>query len=271
MMVSVPRLSEQARFVSLTSPFDRRLGEMLIFPIIKALYFANGDEVHKIVGTGFFVGSRRFLTAGHVFQGKGSAFDVDGEGASGYAVYCVHAVDLNRRIAARHIDVSSISLRRTDIAEGVVEIAQFGKPNPLINEVDLVDTGFFTKFTAEPVGAGTPIYTVAYPLATVLAEPGHIRMHARSDSFSGHVTKHYPSGRDAAMLPWPCYETDMEIKGGASGGPVMIAGSSATIFAVNCTGMEPHTVSHVTSLAPLIPFLIANEGSLERPNGTALL
>jgi hypothetical protein len=240
------------RFVTLTSAVTRSNGEMLIFPIIKALYFANGAEVHKLIGTGFFIDSRRFVTARHVFYGRGSAFDL--EGASGFAVYCVHAVDQKRRAVARHIDVGSIVTRGdTDIATGLVEVNQFGRADPTICESDLADTGFFRRFTTEPVALGTVIYTVAYPLTTVTeTAPNHVHIHAQSDSFAGHVTKHYPKGRDAGLLTWPCYETDMEVRGGASGGPVLIAGSSGVVFAVNCTGTEPHTVSHITSLAPLV-------------------
>lgn len=239
-------------FVTVTSPFNRHIGEMLIFPIIKALYFDGGGEVHKLIGTGFFIGSRRFVTARHVFQGRGSAVDL--EGASGFAVYCMHAVDLNRRVVLRHIDMTSILTRGdTDIATGLVELNQFGRANPAIGESDLVKTGFFSRFTTEPVAVGTAIYTVAYPLTTVtVTAPGHIHIDARSDSFSGSVTRHYPSGRDSSLVSWPCYETDMEVRGGASGGPVMIAGSSGLVFAVNCTGTEPHSVSHVTSLQPLV-------------------
>ena len=245
-------MADAPRFVNVTSRVTRHIGEMLVFPIIKALYFPNGTEVHKLIGTGFFIDSRRFVTARHVFQGRGSALDL--EGASGFAVYCVHTVDLKRRPVARHIDVASIRTRGdTDVATGLVELNQFGKPDPTIKDSDLVNTGFFSRLTIEPVPAGTAIYTIAYPLATVTAiAPKHVHIHAQSDSFEGHVTKHYPSGRDAGLLSWPCYETDMEVKGGASVGHVLIAGSSGVVFAVNCAGTEPHTVSHVTSLAPLV-------------------
>lgn len=245
-------MTDTPRFVTLTSPVTRHIGEMLVFPIIKALYFANGTEVHKLIGTGFFIDSRRFVTARHVFQGRGSASDL--EEATGFAVYCVHTVDLTRRAVARHIDMTSIVTRGdTDIATGLVELNQFGRPNPAIAESELVDTGFFSRFRTEPVAVGTAVYTIAYPLTRLTyTVPHHVQIHAQSDSFSGHVTKHYPTGRDAGLLSWACYETDMEVKGGASGGPVLIAGSSGVVFAVNCTGTEPHTVSHITSLAPLV-------------------
>jgi hypothetical protein len=89
-----------------THPLTRHIGEMLVFPIIKALYYPDGRETHALIGTGFFIGSRRFLSARHVFEGKGSALDM--EDATGIAVYCAHTVNLNRKVVLRHIDVQSI-------------------------------------------------------------------------------------------------------------------------------------------------------------------
>ncbi len=100
---------------------------------------------------------------------------------------------------------------------------------------------------------GTGIWTVAYPLATVNSlEDGGVNVYSKSDMFSGRITKYYPEGRDRGLLSWPCYETDMEVKSGASGDPVCISGSSGVVFAVNCTGTTPHSVSHVSSLVPLV-------------------
>ena len=226
--------------------------EMIVFPIIKALYYGDGTEVHKIIGTGFFLDSTGlFLTARHVFQDRGSAFDP--EGAAGVAVYCVHSVHLSRKMVARHIDVSSIKTHReTDIAGGRVEMNQFGRANDTITEHDLKLTAHFNYMTSTEIAVGTPIWTVAYPLATVHHQSGHVHVHVQSDAFEGKITKHYPHRRDRGLLKWPCYETDMEIKKGASGGPVFVSDSCGVVFGVNCTGFDPHTVSYVSSLVPLV-------------------
>jgi hypothetical protein len=226
--------------------------EMMVFPIIKALYYPDGVEVHKIVGTGFFFDSTGlFLTARHIFQGRGSAADL--EDAKGFAVYCVHSVHLSRKMVARHIDLTSIKIRSdTDIAAGRVELNQFGKGDDSIADQELRNTACVKYSTTTDVPVGTRIWTVAYPLATVRSEPGHVYIHAQSDAFEGRVTKHYPERRDRGLLGWPCYETDMQIMKGASGGPVFISGSSGVVFGVNCTGTDPHSVSHVSSLAPLV-------------------
>jgi hypothetical protein len=95
---------------TVTRNVTRPVMEMIVFPIIKALYYGDDTEVHKIVGTGFFLDATGlFLTARHVFfQDRGSAFDL--EGAAGLAVYCVHSVHLTRNLVARHIDVKSGTL-----------------------------------------------------------------------------------------------------------------------------------------------------------------
>ena len=156
-------------------------------------------------------------------------------------------------MVARHIDITSIKTRSdTDIAAGIVEMNQFGKGDNSITEAELKNTAHFNHATNTEVPLGTGIWTVAYPLATVThPENGHVIIHAQSDMYIGKITKHYPERRDW-LVNWPCYETDMEIKKGASGGPACISGSNGTVFGVNCTGMDPHIVSHVSSLAPLI-------------------
>jgi hypothetical protein len=247
--------------------------EMIVFPIIKALYYPDGTEVHKIVGTGFFLDSNgHFLSARHVFYNRnrltldlgltlkpGLTFDpglaLDIEDAEGIALYCVHSVNVNRKMVARRIDVSSIIPRRdTDIVAGFVEMKQFGKGDSSITEAELRTTAHINRATNMDIPVGTEIWTVAFPLTKVTRlENGGFNVDLQSDMYRGRITKPYPEGRDSVMLPGPCYETDMEIKGGSSGGPVFISGSSGFVFGVNSTGMEPHCFSHVASLAPLIP------------------
>jgi S1-C subfamily serine protease len=238
---------------TVTSSVTRPLMEMIVFPIIKALYYGNGTEVHTLIGTGFFFDSTGlFLTARHVFEDRGSAFDL--EGASGLAVYCVHSVDLARKMVARRIDVSSVKTHReTDIAAGRVEKNQFGQANDSITQSDLRLTAHFNHMTSTDIPVGTRVWTVAYPLATISNQPGHVQIHSQSDAYEGQITAHYPGGRDRGLMHWPCYETDMEIKKGASGGPVFVAGSGGVVFGVNCTGFDPHSVSYVSSLVPLVP------------------
>ena len=239
--------------LQISTKVDRTIMDMMVFPIIKVLFYADGTEIHKIVGTGFFLDATGiFLSARHVFQGKDSALDL--EDANGIAVYCVHSVNLNRKMVARHIDVESIKTRNdTDIAAGKVELNQFGKGDNTVTLEELETTAHFTNVTTELVAVGTKVWTVAYPLSKVTKISNEeVNIYSQSDMYAGCVTAQHPEGRDSVMLPWPFYETDMELRGGASGGPVCISGSEGTVFAVNCSSFFPHNVSYVSSIAPLV-------------------
>src|SRR3990172_11179377 len=97
-----------SELITITSDVTRPIMEMIVFPIIKALYYPDGTEDHKIVGTGFFLDSNgHFLSARHVFYNRnrltlnpgltldlGLALDI--EDAEGIALYCVHSVNENR-------------------------------------------------------------------------------------------------------------------------------------------------------------------------------
>jgi hypothetical protein len=261
-----------SEMITITSDVTRPIVEMIVFPIIKALYYPDRPEDHKVVGTGFFLDSNGlFLSARHVFYNRNRlpldlglplnlglpldlGFALDIEDAEGIALYCVHSVNMNRNMVARRIDVSSINPRGdTDIVAGFVEMKQFGKGDHSITEAELRNTAHINYATDTDISVGTEIWTVAFPLTKVSRlENGGFNIDLQSDMYRGRITRHYPEGRDSVMLPGPCYETDMEIKGGSSGGPVFISGSSGFVFGVNSTGMEPHCFSHVTSLAPLV-------------------
>ena len=62
-----------SELVKLETRATREMLEMLVFPILKVLYFRDGTETHKLVGTGFFFSNDGlFFTAKHVVEGPGS-------------------------------------------------------------------------------------------------------------------------------------------------------------------------------------------------------
>jgi hypothetical protein len=183
-------------FVTRETPLNRESMEILVLPIIKMLSFDDGTEEHKIVGTGFFIADRLFLTAKHVFFGRGAA--LDREGAPRMAVYCIHAWNTRREFVARPIDVNSLRTRTNeDIVIGHVEARQFFTSDAPLPERVLRHTGYIAKVTSEPIPVGTRILTVAYPLATArMTAPGQFAVHIQSDAYEGHVAAHHPEGRD---------------------------------------------------------------------------
>jgi hypothetical protein len=197
-----------SELITITSDVTRPIMEMIISPIIKALYYPDGTEDHKIVGTGFFLDSvGRFLSSRHVFYNRnrltldpglplelGLALDI--EDAEGIALYCVHSVNVNRKVVARRIDVSSLIPRRdTDIVAGFVEMKQFGKGDNSITEAELRNTAHINYATNTDISVGTEIWTVAFPLTKVSRlENGGFNVDLQSDMYRGRITKHYPEG-----------------------------------------------------------------------------
>lgn len=57
----------------------------------------------------------------------------------------------------------------------------------------------------------------------------------------GTVTEHFPDGRDAVMLPFPCFQSDMPVYGANSGGPVF--DEKGRVCAINCTSYEGTDIS----------------------------
>ena len=62
------------KLVTLETGVTKEVMEMFVFPILKVLYYEDGSEIHKLIGTGFFIDSDGlFLTARHVFEGRGGS------------------------------------------------------------------------------------------------------------------------------------------------------------------------------------------------------
>ena len=57
----------------------------------------------------------------------------------------------------------------------------------------------------------------------------------------GTVTQHFPERRDAVMLPFPCFQSDMPIYGANSGGPVF--DEKGRVCGINCTSYEGADIS----------------------------
>lgn len=72
----------------------------------------------------------------------------------------------------------------------------------------------------------------------------------------GYVTDHFVNGRDLLMMPFPCFQSDLPVYGGMSGGPVF--DDKGRVFAVNCTRVEGTDVAYHTSLEGILDLSIRN-------------
>lgn len=59
------------------------------------------------------------------------------------------------------------------------------------------------------------------------------------------------------MLPWPCYQVDYHLHGGASGGPTI--DEHGEVFAINCMSNSPETdIAYATSVDMLLGCQLTN-------------
>ncbi|RPJ19325.1 MAG: serine protease [Planctomycetaceae bacterium] len=201
-----------------------------IFPIVQA----DGPGPWYPIGTGFFIGPfGLFATAKHVL------FDREGNHLG--SLVGAQLVYAESRIEMREI-VKVSAHERADVAVGVLRQAddQAGTPNTRLT---------LTERIPEP---DSEVLSIAFPRGEAVGEPGKFRITVRTAAIKGRLSQHYPERRDSVMLPGRCYQTTMDIRGGASGGPVAFGDGS--IFGINSTGMESEDeqIGWVSSIADIL-------------------
>lgn len=194
-----------------------------IFPILKVL------KDHAVaIGTGFFINPQGlFLSAAHVVA---EAHSDDGR------LVGLHFLPDNSYVLRPLLSATSLG----DIAIGCLRPARHIEAPHAALLAPVVPLAL-----ASPA-VGTDVFTFAYPGSEHKHERGS-EIKVFPSYFCGQVTRHYPEGRDAAMLPGPCFETSIVVHGGASGGPVF--GPTGTVFAINSTGYPNDTVSFVSCVS----------------------
>lgn len=232
----------------------------LITPIFKL----SLDGEAKLIGTGFFVTSSGVIvTAKHVITDN---IGPDGDDIGGIAA--IHFFD-NHPIV-RPLAFSTLH-PYYDLA--LCETWQIERPSGerLAN--------LALTLTLEAPTLGTPVSTHAYhdiasavegekyPTSAICARMEFCGVFAldpeKEISFSfnsrvsvGYVTSHFTNGRDAVMIPFPCFETDIPIYAGMSGGPVF--DNKGRVFAVNCTRIEGTDIAYHTPLEGVLDLYVRN-------------
>jgi hypothetical protein len=199
-----------------------------VFPIVT---IENGDV--KLLGTGFYITiDGLFVTAKHVL------FDVlDMIGTQVKPISILHFTPNNQYIF-RPI-LRSWSHDNADISVAVAA--------PMIHPIKGPLKNGLIPITFEKAAVNDDIVTYAYPNFNYQRSGKTQMLFFRPEFYDGRIVEHHKNGRDKSRLNWECYETDMHIHGGASGGPVI--NSKGQIFAINTSSFEPYTnVSYVTPM-----------------------
>ncbi len=207
-----------------------------IVPILKEV----GPKCLKVVGTGFYITCYGLLaTAKHVIEDLKPP-----EGLTLLPSFALHLGPENT-LFLRHIRRAHL-LQAADVA--VVQADNFLESNPMAPLMNLRP-----RLSAELPAAGEPPVTYAYPENAVLDFnlDGHIP-EIRGDYFQGGFLR-FVSAPEHPFIRFPYFESTVELRSGASGGPVF--DSSGCIIAVNCRGWDfrgsEHEGDHLSYLVPI--------------------
>jgi hypothetical protein len=114
---------------------------------------------------------------------------------------------------------------------------------PMLNKV--------MTLSARRPAVGARASTFAYPTTVIKRDDANMAVHCNTTWHHGQILEHYPKGRDRVLLPNECFRTDINIPGGASGGPVV--GEDGKVFGINSTGWDGTPDSFVSSISRLLP------------------
>ena len=176
----------------------------------------------KIVGTGFYISRYGlFLSANHVIETL-----IDDSRAKLGVGYVCHLAEDNA-VHLRRILRASL-FHNADLAVGQADNYVNKYPqDPLMN--------MRTPLTAKVPEPGSHVITYAYPENEVLdfTIAGRTPV-IKGDYFEGQFLRSVINS-EHPLMPYPYFETSIELKGGASGGPVF---SNGRVIGVNCRGWD---------------------------------
>jgi hypothetical protein len=100
----------------------------------------------------------------------------------------------------------------------------------------------------------------------------HIVLNDRPTTSIGIVRQVYPAGRDAVMLPFPCYEIEARFDPGMSGG--MVIDETGALCGLICASLQHNDpnappISYVASLWPMLKTVISADRGDRYPRGVS--
>lgn len=202
-----------------------------IFPIFRI------DEGNRyfLVGTGFFIADRGvFATAKHIIE---DFCDMNGELKCDLVVIHFHDNEFVVR------NVGGFALHpKADVAVGVLEL------------LVVKDSGKYFSNNWSAIGnkkpkKGDKLFTYCYPKTTIYYEDIQ-NINVIPTEYEGVVVKEHPKGRDMNMLPSACYQVEMSIVGGSSGGPAF--DQNGFVVSLNSTSYEGENITFVSCIQDIL-------------------
>lgn len=210
-------------------------GSSVVFPIT----YKRGDEI-IFWATGFFIqGGGGFISAAHNFYDKDELIIDD------MLIVDYRSDKIYHPRKVRHI----FKHKTADIVVGMLG-------DDIRNEGTLLVNNQLILSSVEPK-IGDEVYTYAYPKNKVIkTEDGDFIGDFKPVEEYGKITDHFPNGRDKTFLPGKCYQTDILIENGASGGPVF--NKDGLVVGINSTGYDgiDPPVSFITPISEVFQFPI---------------
>ena len=206
-----------------------------VVPIFKEI----GKGKLIVIGTGFYITRYGlFLTAKHVLD----ELFLEKKKSIGIAYICHRASE--DEVHLRRI-LSVNLLESVDLAMGQADTYEIKYPNdPLAN--------YRCELSMHIPSEGEEVVTYAYPENEVLDFTNDNENPAvHCDFYEGKFLR-YLEENERPFIPYPHYETTIQVKSGASGGPVFNRGK---VIGVNCRGWDfgddVEVNEHLSSIVPI--------------------
>lgn len=221
------------------------------FPLLELVLALVGGQPPVVLGSAVFVAPGVALTASHVIEEYWKLFDEEGRWrtakAATFPIQAIQYVPHLDRFVTWHVFYAS---HRDKLDVALLQLA------PELSQYPADYVWPYPTLDLRPIARGTRVQALGFPKADVVFDEetnGWQLEHAAGISV-GVVTDVFEEGRDTAKKPFPCFEMDVEIRGGMSGGPVVNAdGHMCGIVTTSWTFAEPGP--HLSSGALLRPAL----------------
>ena len=217
------------------------LGQEVVLPILRY----DDDGKVTCIGTGFYISRHGIIaTAAHVVMDildsdYNQVMNASGEPRSGIFTFQFSTPnDVITRLLVR-----GACHKKADVAVAIVET----DPKKSTAHIEQNESLPLTTYVPQP---DEEISTWAYPNVTTelkIADSSRTSsLFVRPKHYEGKLKREFRFGRDQVIMPGPCYETNLGIEGGASGGPVF--DKYGHVFAINSSGIQGTDVAHVSHI-----------------------